>query len=106
MEPEVSFLVYWDLKRNKKCPFLAGQKASRPENGKSVIILNRVTGRFSQAYPFFQGYMDFNTGIRAYIVRSAAIVAGYRVLKIDLKDSNSSGELNDDAWYIGLRLTF
>jgi len=52
------------------------------------------------------GYMDFNTGIRAYIVRSAAIVAGYRVLKIDLEDSDTSDELNDDAWYIGLRLTF
>lgn len=52
------------------------------------------------------GYLDFNTGIRAYIVRSAAIVAGYRVVKIDLEDSNTSDELNDDAWYIGLRLTF
>jgi len=52
------------------------------------------------------GYMDFNTGIRAYLVRSAAIVAGYRVLKIDLEDSNTSDELNDDGWYIGLRLTF
>ena len=51
-------------------------------------------------------YMDFNTGIRAYIVRSAAIVAGYRVLKIDLEDSDMSDELTDDAWYIGLRLTF
>ena len=52
------------------------------------------------------GYMDFNTGIRAYIVRSAAIVAGYRILNIDLEDSDTSDELNDDAWYIGLRLTF
>ena len=51
-------------------------------------------------------YMDFNTGIRAYIVRSAAIVAGYRILNIDLEDSDTSDELNDDAWYIGLRLTF
>ena len=51
-------------------------------------------------------YMDFNTGIRAYIVRTAAIVAGYRVLEINVEDSNSSGTLTDDAWYIGLRLTF
>ena len=52
------------------------------------------------------GYVDFNTGIRAYLVRNAAVVAGFRVLKIDVEDSNSSGELEDDAWYIGLRLTF
>ena len=52
------------------------------------------------------GYMDFNTGIRAYLVRSAAVVAGYRVLRIDFKDSNTSDELTDDTWYIGLRLTF
>jgi len=52
------------------------------------------------------GYMDFNTGIRAYIVRTAAIVAGYRVLNFDLKSSDTSDELNEDAFYIGLRLTF
>ena len=51
-------------------------------------------------------YMDFNTGIRAYIVRTAAIVAGYRVIEINFEDSNSSDTLTDDAWYIGLRLTF
>ena len=51
-------------------------------------------------------YMDFNTGIRAYIVRSAAMVAGYRVLEINFEDSGRSDELTDDAWYIGLRLTF
>ena len=51
-------------------------------------------------------YMDFETGIRAYIVRSAAIVAGYRTLRIDFKDSGGSGTLDDDAFYIGLRLTF
>jgi hypothetical protein len=50
--------------------------------------------------------MDFNTGIRAYLVRSAAVVAGYRVLNIDFKDKDTSDTLNDDAWYIGLRLTF
>ena len=32
------------------------------------------------------GYMDFNTGIRAYIVRNAAIVVGYRVIEIDFED--------------------
>ena len=52
------------------------------------------------------GYMDFNTGLRAYLVRNAAVVAGYRVLNIDFKDSDTSDTLNDDAWYIGLRLTF
>ena len=51
-------------------------------------------------------YMDFNTGIRGYIVRNAAIVVGYRVLKVDLEASNTSGELTDDAFYIGLRLVF
>jgi hypothetical protein len=50
--------------------------------------------------------MDFNTGIRAYLVRSAAIVVGFRVLKVDLEDSNASDELTDEAFYIGLRLTF
>ena len=51
-------------------------------------------------------YMDFNTGIRGYIVRNAAIVVGYRVLKVDLEASNTSDELTDDAFYIGLRLVF
>jgi len=51
-------------------------------------------------------YMDFNTGIRGYIVRNAAIVVGYRVLKVDLEVSNTSDELTDDAFYIGLRLVF
>ncbi|MEN8243714.1 MAG: YfaZ family outer membrane protein [Thermodesulfobacteriota bacterium] len=51
-------------------------------------------------------YMDFNTGIRAYIVRTAAIVAGYRVLEINFEDSDRSDKLTDDAFYIGLRLTF
>lgn len=52
------------------------------------------------------GYMDFNTGIRAYLVRNAAVVLGYRVLKIDFEDGGRSDDLSDDAWYIGLRLTF
>ncbi len=52
------------------------------------------------------GYMNFNTGIRAYLVRNAAIVAGYRVLRFDLKDSDTKDELTDDAFYIGLRLVF
>lgn len=58
------------------------------------------------SYRDTNSYMDFNTGIRAYIVRSAAIVAGYRVLEINFKDSGRSDELTDDAFYIGLRLTF
>lgn len=51
-------------------------------------------------------YMDFNTGIRGYIVRNAAIVAGYRVIKVDLEAGRTSDELTDDAFYIGLRLIF
>lgn len=51
-------------------------------------------------------YVDFNTGIRAYLVRNAAIVAGYRVLNISFKNSDTSDKLYDDAFYVGLRLTF
>ena len=51
-------------------------------------------------------YVDFDTGIRAYIVRSAAVVAGYRAMRIDFKEGGTSDTLNTDAFYIGLRLTF
>ncbi len=51
-------------------------------------------------------YVDFSTGIRIYLVRTAAIVAGYRAISIDFDNSNGKDTLTDDAFFIGLRLTF
>jgi hypothetical protein len=51
-------------------------------------------------------YIDFDTGVRAYIVRSAAVVIGYRAHKYWLEDSRSKEELNIDAFYLGLQISF
>jgi len=51
-------------------------------------------------------YIDFNTGIRGYIVRNAAVVVGYRSMKYWLEKSENKEELESDAFYIGLQLTF
>jgi len=51
-------------------------------------------------------FVDFNTGIRAYIVRNAAIVVGYRAMEYWLEDSRDKEKLVSDAFYIGLQLTF
>ena len=72
-----------------------------------IMIFAEVTGAPDPlSFRDTTTYMDFNTGIRGYIVRNAAIVVGYRVLKVDLEANNTSDELTDDAFYIGLRLIF
>ncbi len=72
-----------------------------------IMIFAEVTGAPDPlSFRDTTTYMDFNTGIRGYIVRNAAIVVGYRVLKVDLEANNTSDELTDDAFYIGLRLVF
>ena len=72
-----------------------------------IMIFAEVTGAPDPlSFRDTTTYMDFNTGIRGYIVRNAAIVVGYRVIKVDLEASNTSDKLTDDAFYIGLRLIF
>lgn len=51
-------------------------------------------------------YTEFNLGVKGYIVRSAAVVVGYKTIEVRFKDDPNDYKLTDDMVYIGLELSF
>ncbi len=51
-------------------------------------------------------YLEFNTGIKGYIVKNAAIVFGYKSLEVRFNDDPDENKLIDDAFYFGVELSF
>ncbi len=53
-----------------------------------------------------QEYLEFNAGICFYIVRSSAIYVGYKKIKAEFEEGNSTVKKSDDFCFFGFRLTF
>jgi hypothetical protein len=51
-------------------------------------------------------YVEFNLGVKGYIVNSAALVFGYKKLEIHFDDDPDENKLIDDAFYFGVELSF
>jgi hypothetical protein len=51
-------------------------------------------------------YLEFNVGVKGYIVNSAAIVLGYKSLEIRFDDDPDENKFTDEAFYFGVELSF
>jgi hypothetical protein len=51
-----------------------------------------------------EGYLEYSAGLDYQVLQSASLYAGYRQLKVDVKDQGN--RTLDNGWHLGLRLTF
>jgi hypothetical protein len=51
-------------------------------------------------------YLDFRTSLDFRIVKSAAIILGYRYIKVRLDDDTGDWEMSDDSLFVGCQLWF
>jgi len=51
-------------------------------------------------------YLDFRASLDFHIVKNAAIILGYRHIKVRFDDNRGQWEMSDDAVFIGYRLKF
>jgi hypothetical protein len=51
-------------------------------------------------------YFDFYTGVSFHINYFAAVYAGYRDIEIKYKAGGTESKLSDDAFFIGIRISF
>ena len=58
----------------------------------------------ASAFGDLEGYLEYAVGIDYQVLRSASLYAGYRQLKVDVKDLGDFSV--DNGWHLGLRLTF
>ena len=72
-----------------------------------VLIYSNVTGSPDPlSFGDTDTYLEFNIGIKGYIVKSAAIVFGYKSLEVRFNDDPDEKKLIDDAFYFGVELAF
>ncbi len=53
-----------------------------------------------------KGYNEFNLRIKGYLVKSAALVLGYKNIFVDFEKDNDDYELSDDIIYFGIEFSF
>ena len=51
-------------------------------------------------------YLDFRASLDFRIVKSAAIILGYRYIKVRFDDNTGRWEMSDDAVFVGCQLSF
>jgi len=51
-------------------------------------------------------YLDFRTSLDFRIAKNAAIILGYRYIKVRLDDNGGQWEVSDDAVFVGCQLSF
>jgi hypothetical protein len=51
-------------------------------------------------------YLEFNTGVKGYIVKDAAVVLGYHYMEARFNHDPDEDKLIDDAFYFGVELSF
>jgi len=51
-------------------------------------------------------YLDFKVSLDFRIVKSAAIILGYRYIKVRFDDNTGRWEMSDDAVFVGCQLRF
>ena len=72
-----------------------------------VLIYSNFTGSPDPlSFGDTDTYLEFNIGIKGYIVNSAAIVFGYKSLEVRFDDDPGENKLIDDSFYFGLELSF
>ena len=53
-----------------------------------------------------EGYNEFNLRLKAYLVKSAALVLGYKNIFVDFDKDEDDYELRDDIIYFGIEFSF
>jgi YfaZ precursor len=53
-----------------------------------------------------QGYTEFNLRLKGYLVKSAALVLGYKNIAVDFEKDSDDYELTDDIIYFGIEFRF
>jgi len=53
-----------------------------------------------------EGYNEFNLRIKGYLVKSAALVLGYKNIFVDFEKDEDDYELRDDIIYFGIEFSF
>ena len=53
-----------------------------------------------------QGYNEFNLRIKGYLVKSAALIIGYKYIFVDFEEDSDDYELSDDIIYFGIEFSF
>jgi len=53
-----------------------------------------------------EGYNEFNLRLKGYLVKSAALVLGYKNIFVDFEKDNDEYELSDDIIYFGIEFSF
>jgi hypothetical protein len=72
-----------------------------------VLIYSNFTGSPDPlSFGDTDTYLELNVGIKGYIVKSAAIVFGYKSLEVRFDDDPDENKLIDDAFYFGVELSF
>jgi hypothetical protein len=72
-----------------------------------VLVYSSFTGSPDPlSFGDTDSYIEFNIGMKGYIVKSAAIVFGYRALEVRFDNAPDEDKLTDDAFYFGLELSF
>jgi hypothetical protein len=72
-----------------------------------VLIFSNFTGSPDPlCFGDTDTYLEFNVGVKGYIVDSAAIVFGYKSLEVRFDDDPDENKLIDDAFYFGVELSF
>jgi hypothetical protein len=72
-----------------------------------VLLYSSFTGSPSPlSFGDTDTYLEFNVGIKGYIVKNAAIVFGYKALEVRFDDAPDENKLKDDAFYFGVELSF
>lgn len=58
----------------------------------------------ASAFGDLEGYLEYAVALDYQVLRTASLYAGYRQLKVDVKDIGDFSV--DNGWHLGLRLTF
>lgn len=53
-----------------------------------------------------EGYNEFNLRLKGYLVKSAALVLGYKNIFVDFEKETDDYELSDDVIYFGIEFSF
>ena len=53
-----------------------------------------------------EGYNEFNLRLKGYLVKSAALVLGYKSILVDFEKDSDDYELSDDMIYFGIEFRF
>ena len=53
-----------------------------------------------------EGYNEFNLRLKGYLVKSAALVLGYKNIFVDFEKDDDDYELRDDIVYFGIEFSF